>query len=86
MSSASGYFPLSTSDMLPSFAREAPYAVKLSILVCGFALLCACAVRFVPAMRTLSVFAYNCFIQPIGKVANQGERLDRFYQNQASGE
>lgn len=38
------------------------------------------------AARTPLVFAWNCFIQPIGKVANQSERLDRFYQHQASSE
>lgn len=36
-------------------------------------------------LRTLLVFAYNCFLQPLGKTKNQGERLDRFYQNQADG-
>ncbi len=37
-------------------------------------------------LRTVVVFAYNCFLQPLGKTNNQGERLDRFYQNQAEGE
>jgi hypothetical protein len=36
--------------------------------------------------RTSLTFAWNCFLKPIGKVANQSERLDRFYQHQASGE
>lgn len=54
-------------------------------MMLGFVLLaCACAVRFVPGLKTALVFAWNCFIQPIGKVANQGERLDKFYQNQAT--
>lgn len=37
-------------------------------------------------VRTIFVFAWNCFVQPIGKVANQSERLDKFYQHQASSE
>lgn len=37
-------------------------------------------------LRTVLVFAYNCFLQPLGKTKNQTERLDRFYQNQATGE
>lgn len=41
---------------------------------------------FVPSIRSALVFAYTCFLQPIGKVANQSERLDKFYQNQATGE
>lgn len=35
--------------------------------------------------RDAIVFAYNCFLQPLGKTSNQAERLDRFYQHQASG-
>ncbi|WFD30452.1 hypothetical protein MSPP1_001473 [Malassezia sp. CBS 17886] len=35
-------------------------------------------------VRVAFVFAYNCFLQPLGKTANQAERLDRFYANQAS--
>jgi betaine lipid synthase len=38
------------------------------------------------SLRTILVFGYNCFLQPLGKTKNQGERLDRFYQNQADGE
>jgi betaine lipid synthase len=85
MVSSSGPIHLSPDDMLPSYAHHAPFAVKVALLVGGFVLFCACAVRFIPGVRTILVFAYNCFLQPIGKVANQGERLDRFYQNQASG-
>lgn len=36
-------------------------------------------------VRTALVFAYNCFLQPLGKTSSQAERLDRFYANQASG-
>ncbi|CAD6983485.1 unnamed protein product [Tilletia controversa] len=35
------------------------------------------------SFRTAITFAWNCFLQPIGKVANQAQRLDRFYENQA---
>ncbi|KAL4400723.1 hypothetical protein ACI68E_002041 [Malassezia pachydermatis] len=34
--------------------------------------------------REILVFSYNCFLQPLGKTANQAERLDRFYENQAT--
>ena len=34
-------------------------------------------------VRTGIVFAYNCFLQPLGKTNSQAERLDRFYENQA---
>ena len=35
-------------------------------------------------VRSTIVFAYTCFLQPLGKTANQAERLDRFYEKQAS--
>ncbi|KAH0445918.1 hypothetical protein IEQ34_025248 [Dendrobium chrysotoxum] len=44
----------------------------------------SCLIRFVKPVRTILVFAYTCFLQPIGKTAKQSERLDRFYQNQAN--
>jgi betaine lipid synthase len=78
--------PFFGADLLSPFAHQAPYGVKLALIVSGVFVFCACLIRFVPGLRTLLVFAYNCFLQPIGKVANQGQRLDRFYQNQASGE
>ncbi|UZJ51198.1 hypothetical protein CBS101457_000518 [Exobasidium rhododendri] len=80
MSSSS---PMTAEGVLPLYARHAPYPVKVALLLGSIALFCACLLRFVPGLRTILVFAYNCFIQPIGKVANQGERLDKFYQNQA---
>ena len=78
---------VSVDDFLPSYLfHSAPYAAKVAAVMTVAVLAALCAVRFVPGMRTLLVFAYNCFLQPIGKVNNQGERLDKFYQNQASGE
>lgn len=78
---------LSVDAVLPTFiSHHAPFAVKLAFVVTALVLLFGCALRFVPGLRSAIVFAYICFIQPIGKVANQGERLDKFYQNQASGE
>jgi hypothetical protein len=74
-------------DILPSYLfHNAPYTVKLAAVMSAAVLLILAAVCFVPGLRTLLVFAWNCFLQPIGKVSNQGERLDKFYQNQASGE
>lgn len=35
------------------------------------------------AIREIVLFMYTCFIRPIGKTANQAERLDLFYQEQA---
>ncbi|EPQ30272.1 uncharacterized protein PFL1_02388 [Pseudozyma flocculosa PF-1] len=36
-----------------------------------------------PKFRSTLVFCYTCFLQPLGKVSNQAERLDRFYEKQA---
>lgn len=36
-------------------------------------------------VRDVLVFSYTCFLQPLGKTANQAERLDKFYQHQANG-
>ncbi|KAL9932896.1 hypothetical protein V8E36_008151 [Tilletia maclaganii] len=38
--------------------------------------------RWVQSLPTAVTLAWKCFLQPLGKVANQTERLDRFYQNQ----
>ncbi|CDS01335.1 hypothetical protein [Sporisorium scitamineum] len=35
-------------------------------------------------VRDVLVFSYTCFLQPLGKTANQAERLDKFYQHQAN--
>lgn len=71
--------------IVPAFARDSSPPVKMAVVSSALVLFVACLIRFVTPIRTIFVFAYNCFIQPIGKVANQGERLDRFYQNQAQG-
>ncbi|KDN52226.1 hypothetical protein K437DRAFT_232599 [Tilletiaria anomala UBC 951] len=36
------------------------------------------------SLKAVLVFAYNCFLQPLGETKNQVERLDRFYQGQAN--
>lgn len=63
------------------------YAVASSRVVLGI----ACIAGFVAVLasvfkpvRDALVFAYNCFLQPLGKTSNQAERLDRFYEHQAS--
>ena len=55
-----------------------------SALVVGsvFSAMVVLTVAF-PPVRQAVVFAYNCFLQPLGKTKNQAERLDRFYENQA---
>ncbi|PWN29952.1 hypothetical protein BDZ90DRAFT_228998 [Jaminaea rosea] len=70
----------STSTALALAWLNSPYVY--SPLIAVLALLCV--LRFSKAARTPLVFAWNCFVQPIGKVANQGERLDKFYQHQAT--
>lgn len=37
-----------------------------------------------PPFRDVIVFSYNCFLHPLGKTKDQAERLDRFYEHQAS--
>ncbi|KAL9932378.1 hypothetical protein V8E36_008857 [Tilletia maclaganii] len=39
--------------------------------------------RWVQSLPTTVTLAWNCLLQPLGKVVNQTERLDRFSQNQA---
>lgn len=72
-------------DGLPTFARSASLPVKVVMYTIVGVLLFACLLRTVKPVRTAIVFAYTCFLQPIGRHAKQSERLDRFYQNQAQG-
>lgn len=46
--------------------------------------LCAALALLSPRVRALVLFAWGCFIRPVGKTSNQAERLDRFYETQAS--
>ncbi|GAA5888436.1 hypothetical protein JCM6882_008619 [Rhodosporidiobolus microsporus] len=39
---------------------------------------------FASQLSVALVFAYNCFLRPLGKTANQQGRLDKFYEGQAS--
>ena len=37
-------------------------------------------------LKSILIFAYCCFLKPLGKCNNQQERLDAFYKAQATGE
>lgn len=81
---SAAYTKLTTdpASLLPSSGTA---LVSLGSLL-GLALVAALIARLAgTSLRTVLVFAYNCFLQPLGKTNNQGERLDRFYQNQATG-
>jgi betaine lipid synthase len=41
---------------------------------------------FASQLSLVSKFVWNCFLQPLGKNADQAGRLNRFYQGQAASE
>lgn len=64
----------------------APASLVNSLAVAtAFVTLVGLAATVSQKVRDILVFSYTCFLQPLGKTANQAERLDKFYQNQASG-
>ena len=60
--------------------------VNLTAVVTAFITLLGLAAAVSQKVRDVLVFSYTCFLQPLGKTANQAERLDKFYQHQATGE
>ena len=76
----------SNFDVLPNYTRSASLPIKFGLYFLLSILAIACLAKFVKPFRTILVFAYTCFLQPIGKHSKQSERLDAFYQNQATGE
>lgn len=72
------------------FAHLYAYApnslINVAVLMTAFMTLLGVAAAVSQKVRDILVFSYTCFLQPLGKTANQAERLDRFYQNQANGE
>lgn len=80
------------SDILASVTHNASVALQAlqasalgrsAVIVTGIVAAIAVLAIAVKPVRTAIVFAYNCFLQPLGKTNSQAERLDRFYQNQA---
>lgn len=76
----------SNFDALPNYTRSSSLSIRIALYILLSVLIIACLARFVKPVRTILVFAYTCFLQPIGKHSKQSERLDAFYQNQANGE
>ncbi|EST06244.1 Methyltransferase domain protein [Kalmanozyma brasiliensis GHG001] len=63
----------------------APASLVNSLAVAAaFVTLVGLAATVSQKVRDILVFSYTCFLQPLGKTSNQAERLDKFYQNQAS--
>ncbi|GAC97098.1 hypothetical protein PHSY_004682 [Pseudozyma hubeiensis SY62] len=58
--------------------------VNMTAVATAFITLVGVAAAVSQKVRDILVFSYTCFLQPLGKTANQAERLDKFYQNQAS--
>ncbi len=64
----------------------APHSlINLTAVLTALMTLIGVAAAVSQKVRDILVFSYTCFLQPLGKTANQAERLDKFYQNQASG-
>lgn len=59
---------------------------NLTVMMTVFMTLVGLAAAVSQKVRDVLVFSYTCFLQPLGKTSTQAERLDRFYQNQATGE
>lgn len=49
----------------------------------AFGTLCGVLLLLSPQVRAVLLFAYGCFLRPLGKTSSQAERLDRFYAAQA---
>lgn len=62
-----------------------PSLVNMTAVATALITLVGVAAAVSQKFRDILIFSYNCFLQPLGKTANQAERLDKFYQNQASG-
>lgn len=60
--------------------------VNLTAVATALMTLLGLAAAISQKVRDVLVFSYTCFLQPLGKTANQAERLDKFYQHQANGE
>ncbi|CCF54553.1 hypothetical protein NDA11_001352 [Ustilago hordei] len=58
--------------------------VNLTVMMTVFMTLVGLAAAVSQKVRDVFVFSYTCFLQPLGKTSTQAERLDRFYQNQAT--
>lgn len=69
----------------PSLLHRAEWSTPVRALVVALASVTVVALlaAVCQPVRSALVFAYNCFLQPLGKTSNQAERLDRFYHNQA---
>ena len=66
--------------------RYAPASlVNVTAVASVLVVLVGAAAAVSQKVRDALVFSYTCFLQPLGKTANQAERLDKFYQNQANG-
>ncbi|PWN50116.1 hypothetical protein IE53DRAFT_110475 [Violaceomyces palustris] len=72
---------VSPLDRLYSFGS--PVLIKSALACFSVAALVALLASVSERVRALLVFSYNCFLQPLGKVSNQAERLDKFYSKQA---
>lgn len=68
------------------YSYAAHSLVKLTAVLTAFMTILGLAAAVSQKVRDILVFSYTCFLQPLGKTANQAERLDRFYRNQATGE
>lgn len=76
---------LAATPLVQVYSYIPPSLVNLLAVATVFVTLVGLAAAVSRKVRDILVFSYTCFLQPLGKTANQAERLDKFYQNQASG-
>ncbi|CBQ70562.1 related to Betaine lipid synthase [Sporisorium reilianum SRZ2] len=66
------------------YSYAPPSLVNMTALATVFMTFVGLAAAVSQKVRDVLVFSYTCFLQPLGKTANQAERLDKFYQHQAT--
>ena len=76
---------LAATPLSQLYAYAPSSLVNVTVLMATLISLLCLAASCSQKVRDILVFSYTCFLQPLGKTANQAERLDKFYQNQASG-
>ncbi|KAN0060609.1 hypothetical protein ACQY0O_007267 [Thecaphora frezii] len=72
-----------SSPLAPLYSYAPAALVHLVAAATVLVTVVGLAASLSPKFRSTLVFCYTCFLQPLGKVSNQAERLDRFYQKQA---